>query len=278
MTDPVARVERATGVDDLAGLLAERLSTSDLAALLLETARRRAAQLLPADVLAQYERDRFVRPAEAPVSEVETLALGLVPEEFERLHLSPLAPLGAASVVAQVSQDWAVPTARGSEVLSDVTNVLALEAALSRRRWRDEVKLYACERVVRPQAASGPAQLTHFRLLGLCTAGRGESWLEWETRNATEHLEFYGSLLKKIGAPQPEVRIGGGLELEVPATPDATERPYYSGGWFSIDVGGVNLVDGGFVDWTQRLLSDRKERLLISGTGIERLFSATARV
>ena len=32
----------------------------------------------------------------------------------------------------------------------------------------------------------------------------------------------------------------------------------------------VFLVDGGFTDWTQKLLSDRKERLLISGMGTER--------
>ena len=42
-------------------------------------------------------------------------------------------------------------------------------------------------------------------------------------------------------------------------------------GAFSVAVDGVSLVDGGFVDWTQRLLSDRKERLLISGIGTERL-------
>jgi hypothetical protein len=30
------------------------------------------------------------------------------------------------------------------------------------------------------------------------------------------------------------------------------------------------IVDGGFTDWTQKLLSNRKERLLISGMGSER--------
>ena len=73
-----------------------------------------------------------------------------------------------------------------------------------------------------------------------------------------------------------EIRLGGGLELEVAATSDPQERPYYAGGWFSIDVGGANVADGGFVDWTQRLLSDRKERCLISGVGIERIASLTA--
>jgi hypothetical protein len=33
----------------------------------------------------------------------------------------------------------------------------------------------------------------------------------------------------------------------------------------------VECGDGGFVDWTQRLLSDRSERLLISGLGLDRM-------
>ena len=273
MTDPLARAERATGVPGLAELLAERLTTSDLTSLLLDVARRRASRLEPRDVVAQYERDRFVRPAENAerLAEIEQLAFSLLPEEFERLEVSPLAPLGAGSALTGVSQDWAVATVRGTEALADVTNVLALEAAVSRRQWRDEVKLCACERVVRPQASSDTTQPAHFRLLGLVTAGRGESWLDWETRNATEQLTFYWRLLQRLGAADVEIRLGGGLELEIAATRDGTERPYYAGGWFSIDVAGANVVDGGFVDWTQKLLSDRKERLLISGAGIERL-------
>ena len=31
------------------------------------------------------------------------------------------------------------------------------------------------------------------------------------------------------------------------------------------------LIDGGFTDWTQQLLSSKKERLLTSGLGSERL-------
>jgi hypothetical protein len=33
----------------------------------------------------------------------------------------------------------------------------------------------------------------------------------------------------------------------------------------------VEILDGGFTDWTQALLGDRKERLLISGLGTERV-------
>jgi len=48
-------------------------------------------------------------------------------------------------------------------------------------------------------------------------------------------------------------------------------REYYTGFAYSAWVNGANLADGGFTDWTQRLLADRKERLLTTGIGIDRL-------
>jgi hypothetical protein len=38
-----------------------------------------------------------------------------------------------------------------------------------------------------------------------------------------------------------------------------------------MDGGEWEIADGGFVDWTQRLLENKKERLLISGFGLEML-------
>ena len=53
---------------------------------------------------------------------------------------------------------------------------------------------------------------------------------------------------------------------------------YYAGVRFQVyarDQAGTEyfLLDGGFTDWTQQLLSNRKERLLISGMGSERFVS-----
>jgi hypothetical protein len=50
---------------------------------------------------------------------------------------------------------------------------------------------------------------------------------------------------------------------------------YYRGLSLNIDaeLGGevYSVADGGTVDWTQQLLSDRRERLLVSGIGTERI-------
>ena len=52
-------------------------------------------------------------------------------------------------------------------------------------------------------------------------------------------------------------------------------RGYYLGAGFQVfvqDASGTEyfIVDGGFTDWTQQWLSNRKERLLTSGLGSER--------
>ncbi|MEV7021786.1 hypothetical protein [Kitasatospora sp. NPDC093558] len=55
----------------------------------------------------------------------------------------------------------------------------------------------------------------------------------------------------------------------------ATGRGYYTDLCYKIyaTIHGrhVEIADGGFVDWTQRLTGSRKERLLISGYGVDRL-------
>ena len=132
----VGRIERLVGVPGLASILAQRLAPTDLQSLLLEVARIRSSRLRPADVLRAYESNRFVRPASAdPVALArwEAVAFSVLPPQFEAVALSPLCPLGASSVVASVAQDWSVATVRNTEVVSDSTNVLALECAMRRR-------------------------------------------------------------------------------------------------------------------------------------------------
>ena len=44
-----------------------------------------------------------------------------------------MGPLGTSSVMANVDRNWAVSTSRNTEVVSDATNVLALECAFRRK-------------------------------------------------------------------------------------------------------------------------------------------------
>jgi hypothetical protein len=140
MTDRLMeRVLRAAGIPDLVQALADRLSPTDLQSLLLEVYRRLAQKTTPAQLLEQYERNRFVAPSQVDprkVAEVERLAWQLLPGKYLPLELSPVCPLGTNSVIASVDQNKVVTTIRNTEVVADTTNVLALEAALRRRSLR----------------------------------------------------------------------------------------------------------------------------------------------
>ena len=257
MSDQILeRIERELGVPGLAGLLASSVAPTDLRSLLLAVARGRAASSTPADVLRRYATDRFVRPAEAEPARLDQLvrqALEELPPSYERIELSPVCPFGSSSVVAKISQDWVVTTFRGSEVVSDPTTVLALECALRRRQDRSRpVRLCTSHRALRAQRFEPPfAQ--HFRLLALCTAGRAGA----EEELLLEHVNFYRRFLEGLDAGVVSVD----LEPRKPA--------YYEEGTFALSLDGTEVVEGGLVDWTQALLGDRKERLVVSGIGID---------
>ena len=84
-------------------------------------------------------------------------------EQFEAVELSPLAPLGVCSVVGLASQNKIVSALRGTEVVSDPTNVLALECA---RRLRDRRRRRRSPGHVSP----GRARATGAEAIGVCAA------------------------------------------------------------------------------------------------------------
>src|SRR5207247_3382380 len=190
---------------------------------------------------------------------------------------------------------------------------LALQSAARRRlllrldpQNRERVRLCASHRVVRSQAyRATPGVLTHFRLLGLCAAGRDEGSFLFETTSLVEQISFYIRLLRgasQLGYQAHQLRITltdlekglgeqtldsqvlrplivnyPGVICELDPNRE-TGRGYYVGACFHIyatNVAGTEfeLIDGGFTTWTQQLLSNNKERLLISGLGAERLCS-----
>jgi len=306
----IERILRTAQVPDLLEVLTQRLSQSDLQSLLLEVYRKRAHTLTPRYLLQQYEQNRFVQPAAVnpkQLLEFDRLAYSVLPSSFELLELSPVCPLGTNSVVAPVDQDNAVTTIRNTEVCSDSTNVLALECARRRRgRSHPEVdtKLCASHRLLRPHLPNDPASFPHFRIFSLCTAGRDRGSYGFEMAALREHLEFYVRLLQsaqqagfRLEAVRTSITVFDETHYQVLKAKvldklslsysnvefmlnqeQESGQGYYSGVRFQIyarDKAGTDyfIVDGGFTDWTQQLLSNRKEWLLISGMGSERFVS-----
>jgi hypothetical protein len=312
MSKIVERIERESGVPGLASILARRLSPTDLQSLLLEVYRLRSGQRGPSALLSSYASDRFVRPSSVSPRRLlswEQTAFSTLPPEFQPLALSPVCPLGTSSVVATVDQNWAVATARNTEVVSDSTNVLALECAVRRRallradpRSVEPVHLAANHRLLRAQHYANPALSSHFSAFALCSAGRDRGDLRFELSALGLHMRFYlqalGTFLgpdvplhlslTDFGSPARysllETRLLAPLRSQfdtVDCDIDALRtggRGYYRDLCFHIHATHpsgrrMELVDGGSVDWTRRLLSNAKERLVISGIGSERLCS-----
>lgn len=307
----IKRILDQAKVPDLVEVLTQRLSQSDLQSLLLEVYRARAQSLTPQYLLQQYAQNRSVQPAAVnprQLLEFDRLAYTILPPSFEPLELSPICPFGTNSIVAPLDQNQTVTTIRNSEVCSDSTNVLALECARRRRvkerRVETDTKLSASHRLLRPQAPNHPGMFPHFQIFSLVTAGRDRGSYRFETEALTEHLDFYLRLLQtaqrsgfQLEAIRIQLIIFDTIRTEVLHTEvldklsqkytavefsseqgQQQEYGYYTGTRFGIyakDRTGVEyfLADGGFTDWTQQLLSDRKERLLISGLGSERFIA-----
>jgi len=306
----VERVERKAGIPNLVSIPAEQLSPTDLQSLLLEVYRMRSSRLQPAAVLSDYVSNRFVRPSGvSPTSLLrwEQIAFSHLPQEFEPIALSPVCPLGTNSVVAGVDQNWAISTARNAEVVSDSTNVLALECALRRReilradpKSPTPVHLAASHRLLRAQRYEGPGLLSHFSAFALCSAGRDQGNLRFELSALGLHIQFYLSALQAFLGPgaslhlsvtdltpnthteRIEAQLFSAIRAEFRGVDCAFDeqrtsgRGYYRDLCFHIHATITpdqrsELVDGGCVDWTQQFLSNAKERLVISGIGSERL-------
>ena len=310
------RVVRAAGVPDLVEALTERLSPTDLQTLLLEVYRRRAAAVTPSRLLARYEDNRFV--VRSPVDPLDLARLEasahdrLAAHGISSLALSPVTPLGTNTAIAPVDQYKVLTTIRNTEVVSDATNVLALECAVRRRahlrgdpRSRDRVRLGATHRVTRAQPFEGRGTMAHFALLSLCTAGRDEGSLRFETSALAEQIVVHLDVLDRVrdvGCQVADVRVSvtdltAGRHRSVLREqvvdrlaadhPDVSigfddERQhgvgYYIDACFEIhartpDGAELSISDGGLTRWIAALLDNAKERLAISALGIERLLA-----
>lgn len=261
----------ATLPDEARSVLTAQLSPTDLQTLLLDLVRTRAARVDPARLMRRWTEDRLVTPAPVDPRQLAPL-LGriweLLPAEFAGVELSPVAPLGSCTAVGPVDQNRIVSTVRSSEVVSDPTNVLAVEAARRRRAGEDEVHLAAHHRVLRAQRF-GPGFAAHFALFALVSSGRDRGSRTTELDFLGRHLATWRVLLDStLGRDRWLVTYEDG-------------SPYYAGLRFKIsadtDDGPLEIGDGGLTTWTAQLCADAKERCLISCVSTERWLALLGR-
>ena len=274
--------------------LSQLLPASRLWSLLLEVAEARAIGRRPAELLEQWDRDRFVQPAvvdQRSLIEVDAHLLRAA-SAFESIELSPVAPLGVCTIMGHASQNKVLSALRGTELVSDPTNVMALECA--RRLRRDPataVRLATSHRCVRAQPIPKRRGLTaNFRIFCLVSAGLERQNHAFVVEAIAEHIKVMLHALDQLeqhGFAFPERRVTVLSSADRDALGDRVaamlvgavverallEHPYYNKGLrFQITARsneGIEtpLIDGGAFDWVARLMSNRRAMYVTSGLG-----------
>jgi hypothetical protein len=298
------RIVRKLGVDEIVELLSERISGTDLNTLLLEVFREKTHRSTASELFKRYQTNRFVHPATVDPIQLKQLEIDVLKIANNHLaipvQLSPVAPLGSCSIVARVDQNKVISAIRGTEVVSDATNLLALhicELIKSRQKSnRDEyVRICTTHRHVRAQYFGNvPGMLPHFHLFCMVTSGIDKGSYSFEKQSFWEHIMIYQDIFQSLfhsdievilsgrdgykdseGLLQRIVQYGKERSIKVSIKESNLENQYYAGLQFTIvtKINGRELYigDGGFVDWSQQLLGSKKERLIISAIGLDRL-------
>ena len=292
------KIEAKLGSENITEIISEKLSNSELNSWLLELFKRRSKKVQPPKLLQEFKTNRFVRPSSLDQLEFKKEELEWLEKAndigFEPIILSPLSPFGTCSTVAFVDQNNIVSATRGTEVISDSTNVLALMAAseIKYNNKRGLIKYCTVHRQMRAQPFTHPEHTAHFGLICMITAGKDIGERKFELQNLSEHLNYYYEMLSKrfdtqnilfrIYTEEYENTFNGKLKeliqnfVEIKKLRYDTKpmmNNYYKELQFKFFIESKNImldvVDGGFVDWTQKLLSNKKQRLLISAGGLE---------
>jgi len=299
-----SNIEEKTGVKNLAELLSEGLPGSGLNSLLLDVFDKKTQKIAAAGLLKHYMSNRLVHPSRTDMIgllKTETAVLEFLRDrQFTPIELSPVAQLGSCSVLGPVDQKKIISGVRSTEVLADATNSIALHIAQLKKSGKTIGPLHFCtvHRHLRTQPLLDPNHSAHFKISCMVSSGKDTGDYRFECENLQKHIITLNNLMQQVygitdikfriinrkGYPAGDRMVATlmnylkiyAADIMVFHEPAMTENNYYKGVQFKmiVKVNGAELeiADGGFVDWTQQLLQNTKERLLISGCGLELLY------
>ena len=281
------------------------LPSSDFNSLMMEVYQSQANKAAPTQMVKAFQTNRFSAP-----SELDPVAYHILETEFlsaaqklgiKTVLLSPSAPFASSSVFGYVDQNNVVSATRGTEILSDPTNMLSIIIAeqLKNKKTDNKTPIHYCTtaRVLRAQAFPNTKRLfAHFGVFCIVSSGKDRGSYICEKALFLKQLAFYKKQLlekydtkfsivlqKRRGYTDGDGFFDGMAELirnELPDIPLSfdmkhEDNNYYKGINFIInmekDGNKMEIGSGGFVDWIQRMTNNKKERCLISGIGLDRL-------
>ena len=305
----VTKILQRIGQPDLVRILTKDLTGTELNTILLDVFSDASSKLSPPMLLNRYQSNRFVKPADLPVLELKRMELDVLELfkrlSFEPIELSPVSVLGSCSVVATTDQDKVLSALRGTEVLADATNSIALHICDLKQNKSlpsstDVISFSTVQRHVRTQQITGKGFTPHFKIGCLVTAGTDTGSFSFEKQSLYQHImamkqlyfDYYKVddisfrfLCRKHGYDSSERLAEQVREFVIGKDPDVSidiiktpekEIDYYKGIQYKVDIRmngkTYEIGDGGFVDWTQQILQNKKERMLSTGIGFEFMY------
>jgi len=281
------------------------LPKSDFNSLLLKVFQLQAQNTTPIEMLKAFQANRFSIPSDlVPVAyhTLETEFLSLAQNmDIKPVLLSPSAPFASCSAFGCVDQNNVVSAARGIEILSDPTNMLTIIMAdeLKNKKADNKTHLHYCTtaRVLRAQKFPDiKGYYSHFGIFCIVSSGKDGGSYSCEKELFLKQLLFYKKiLLEKYNAnlsiilskrrgyadyngffdKMAEVVKAELIDVPISFVFEDEDNNYYKGINFNIimekDGQKIEIGDGGFVDWVQKMTNNKKERCLISGIGLDRL-------
>ena len=292
-------------LQDIAKVLSDELSGSELNTVLLDIFNKRVQQETPSSLLSKYEGNKLVKPAlledvlEYKEKELRCYKL-IAGRGFEPIELSPVAQFGTSSVIATVDQKKVLTSLRNTEVQADPTNAIALHYASLKKKGELDNKTYNysnISRVIRTQVFNNPNFTPHFTVLALISCGRDTGSFNFEKEELLKLLTTSYEICKSYGVEKIYYEIipckgydsqsplimesisyvrEKNSNLEVLVIAPEHDNNYYHGFRIKqqIVIGGntIEIADGGLLDWTQQLLTNKKERMMTFGLGIQVLY------
>lgn len=300
--EPIKHIIDRYNLNEIVDILSNKLSGSELNSLLLEVFERRVMQETPSSLLGKYTKNKLVKPAQLDFlkfkeEELECCKI-VANSSFELIELSPVAQLGTSSIMATVNQKKVLTALRNTEVQSDPTNSIALHYASLKKNNELSEKTYNfsnVSRVIRTQVFSNPNFTPHFPILSLISCGMDTGSFEFEKTEIYKHFAITQDVCKSVFGfnnlffeiiPCKEYDSNSPLisnslshiknsGFDVRIAESDSQNNYYYGMRIKTKIiaDGVEyeIGDGGLLDWTQKLLANKKERMLTMGLGIQLL-------
>lgn len=201
---------RKAGREDLTEFLSS-IPFNSLTPILVETMRSKSEMIDATDLLREAEAKKdffFISDiSQKELCRFRQLYFQIMPDYFESVQLPPIAPLGICTALTKLGQNERLATIRKSEVISDSTLALAMQAAILRKqqckdgRIYQDVSLASFHRLLRLQRFDPEKRWSqHFEILGTITTGRRKGKNSFRNEAIRAHVKMWIDFFNVLNA------------------------------------------------------------------------------